>query len=66
MSSVVSLGVPGLAFLLVTLHKIPGSVASIPCAFFSLFPGDPSVFPVIFYVGSVISVIKSLRLKRYI
>ena len=57
-SSVVSLGVPDLGSILVTSHKIPGSVASIPCAIFSLFPGDPSVFPVIFYIGYVISVIK--------
>ena len=58
MSSVVSLGVLGLLGLLVHVHKIPSSISSIPGDVASVFPGATSMFPIIFYVGSTIYVLK--------
>ena len=58
MSSVVSLGVPGLVALLVTNHKIPGSVDSITGVVASMIPGVTSMSPILFYVGSAISIFK--------
>ena len=56
-SSVVSFGFTGLVELLVTSHGISGSVALITISV-------ASVLLVIVSIGSAISVLKSLRLKR--
>ena len=57
-SSVVSLGVPGLVALLVTTHKITDSVASVPFAVTYIFPGVISVFLIDLCFGSTICVLK--------
>ena len=64
MSSVASLGVPVWVALSVTAHGIPGSVASITGAVSSVLPSVTYVLPMRFSVGSTISVLKSLWLKR--
>ena len=58
MSSVVSLGIPGLVALFGTALKITGSFASIPGAVAYVLPGATSVLPVRFSIGYDISVLK--------
>ena len=62
--SVVSVGVHGWVTLSVTVNGMPVSIASVNGAVASVFPDAASVIYVRFSVGSAISVLKQLRLKR--
>ena len=57
-SSFVSLGVTGLVAVSVTAHGIPGYFVSITGAVASMFSRVISVFPVRFFIGSAICVLK--------